>query len=196
MGLAWTVGVGIIVSVGFIYTLELLKIVLKREREYSHKDALTGTPNLHEFFLLSEREIMRARRKATPITIAYLGIDNFDKLNERFGEKTGGIILHKLANSLLDLTRSTDVSARIREKDFVLLLPETDIEGGIKGIQRVKKMLAEIIVEFDWPIRFSIGLVTYNILPKNVEEMIKTADELQDKAKNSEDNIQHQVIDY
>ncbi|MCJ7625440.1 MAG: diguanylate cyclase, partial [Anaerolineaceae bacterium] len=113
--------IGFIASVGLIYTLELFKRVLQRERECSHQDALTGTPNMQEFFLLSEREIMRARRKVTPISIAYLGIDNFDKVNENFGEKTGSIILHKLANSLLDLTRSTDISARVREKDFVLL---------------------------------------------------------------------------
>ncbi|MCJ7622657.1 MAG: hypothetical protein MUO76_04070, partial [Anaerolineaceae bacterium] len=73
---------------------------------------------------------------------------------------------------------------------------ETDIEGGMKGIRRIKEMLTEIIEEFDWPIQFSIGLVTYNILPENVEAMIKTADQLQNEAKNSDDNIQQRVIDY
>lgn len=189
--------IGFIVSIGLIYTLELFKRLLQREQETSHEDVLTGTPNLHEFFLMAEREIMRARRKVSPITIAYLGIDDFEQVNERYGKKTGSIILHKLANSLLDFTRSTDVSARIREKDFVVLLPETDIEGGLKGIQRVKELLTEIIAEYEWPIKFSVGLVTYNILPENVDEMIKTADELQNEAKDSgNERIQHQVIDY
>jgi diguanylate cyclase (GGDEF)-like protein len=189
--------IGFIASIGFIFTLELFRRVLQRERECSHEDPLTGTPNMHEFFLMAEREIMRARRKVSPITVAYLGIDDFEKVNERYGEKTGSIILHKLANSLLDFTRSTDVSARIREKDFVLLLPETDIEGGIKGIRRIREMLTEIIEEYEWPIQFSVGLVTYNILPENVDEMIKTADELQNEAKDiATDRIQHQVIDY
>ena len=140
---------------------------------------------------------MRARRKISPISIAYLGIDDFDKVNEQYGEETGNLILHKLANCLLDMTRSTDVSARVGDKDFVLLLPETDIEGGMRGIRRVKDQLSEFADEYNWPIMFSIGLVTYNILPEDVDEMIKTAGELQSEVKESNsERIQHQVVDY
>ncbi len=181
---------------GIVYVLTEFKKVLMREREYTHEDPLTGLPNLRGFFELAEREITRAKRKITPISVAYLGLDNLKEIVEKHGKKTADVILRKLAHSLVSNTRGTDVSARISDTDFILLMAETGIEGGLKGIRRVNELLQQTIEEFEMPISFSIGLVTYNILPDTIQQMIDEANALTDRPFTpGEDNIHSQVVD-
>jgi diguanylate cyclase (GGDEF)-like protein len=105
-------------------------------------------------------------------------------------------LLRRLAQSLVSNTRGTDVSARIGDTDFLLLMSETGIEGGIKGIRRVNDLLMQIIEEYELPVSFSIGLVTYNILPESIDQMISQADTLKDESRRpGSDHIQHQVVD-
>lgn len=179
-----------------VYGIDQFKNVLKRERECSHQDPLTGIPNLRGFFELAEREIMRARRKIAPLSVAYLELDHFDQVIEKHGKKTAEAILKKLASSLAGNIRGTDVGARIGEKEFILLMSETGIEGGMKGIRRVNNLLMQVIEEFEMPVSFSIGLVTYNILPETIEQMIKDSGSVKNQPHDpGSDPIQHRVVD-
>lgn len=181
---------------GIVYLLGEYKKVLQRERAYTHEDLLTGLPNLRGFFELAEREITRAKRKIAPISVAYLGLDNLEEVAKKHGKKTTDAILRKLAHSLVSNTRGTDVTARISDTDFILLMAETGIEGGLKGIRRVNDLLEETIEEYEMPVSFSIGLVTYNILPDNIQQMIDEANALSNRPHSpGEDSIHSQVVD-
>ncbi len=181
---------------GIVYLLGEHKKVLKREREYTHEDLLTGLPNLRGFFELAEREITRAKRKIAPISVAYLGLDNLEEVVNKHGKKAADEILRRLAHSLVSNTRGTDVTARISDTDFILLMSDTNIEGGLKGIRRVNDLLEKTIGEYEIPISFSIGLVTYNILPDTIQQMIDESNALSNRPHSpGEDSIHSQVVD-
>lgn len=187
---------GLALFLGTVYILDEFATVIKRERDSAYEDPLTGLPNLHGFFELAEREITRAKRNRVPISIAYIGIDNLDKVITQQGKKAANKILQQLAHSLVSNTRGTDVSARIGDSDFILLMSETGIEGGIKGIRRVNDLLMKIIEEYDMPVSFNIGLVTYNILPESIDQMIAYADAIKEESRQpGQDRIQHKVVD-
>jgi diguanylate cyclase (GGDEF)-like protein len=184
------------IFLSFTYLLTEYKAVLQRERNCSNEDALTGIANLRGFFQLAEREIMRARRKISPLSVAYLGLDNLESTREEAGKEGIDTLLKSLAQKLVLNTRATDITARIGEEDFILLMTDTGIEGGIKGVRRLKDILIQAVEEIQYPVSFSIGLVTYNILPETVEEMIRDADDMKDQArKQSNEKFKHKLID-
>jgi len=184
------------IFMSFTYLLTEYKAVLERERNCSNEDALTGIANLRGFFQLAEREIMRARRKISPLSVAYLGIDNLESAKEQSGKEGIDSLLKSLAQKLILNTRATDITARIGEDDFILLMTDTGIEGGLKGVRRLKDILIQAVEEYQYPVSFSIGLVTYNILPDTVEEMIREADEMKDQARReTNEKFKHKLID-
>jgi diguanylate cyclase (GGDEF)-like protein len=184
------------IFLSFTYLLTEYKAVLQRERSCSNEDALTGIANLRGFFQLAEREIMRARRKISPLSVAYLGLDNLESARMQSGKEGIDNLLKSLAQKLIVNTRATDITARIGEEDFILLMTDTGIEGGLKGVRRLKDILMQAVEEYQSPVSFSIGLVTYNILPETVEEIIREADEMKDQARReSNDKFKHKLID-
>lgn len=187
---------GLLIFLGAVYLINEYKTVLKRESDCAHEDPLTGLPNLRGFFTEAEREITRAKRNKTPISLAYLGLDNLTRVIEEQGQKFADNLLRQLAHSLVSNTRGTDVSARIGGSDFILLMSDTGIDGGIKGIRRVNELLLQLIEEHEMPISFSIGLVTYNILPDSIDQMIAQASALKEENHPpGSDPISHQVVD-
>jgi diguanylate cyclase (GGDEF)-like protein len=188
--------IGLVIFFAAVYTAREYKNILKRERDCSHEDPLTGIPNLRGFFELAEREVTRSKRNLTPVSVAYLGLDNVDQVILKHGKKMADSILRKVAHSLVSNTRGTDVSARIGDADFVLLMSETGIEGGIKGIRRIQDLLMQTIEEFEMPVSFCVGLVTYHILPDSIADMIAEADALKEETRiPGSEWIRHQVVD-
>ncbi|MGE5111236.1 MAG: GGDEF domain-containing protein [Acidobacteriaceae bacterium] len=146
--------------------------------ESSRSDFLTGLANRREFFAVAEQERLRAARYGKCVSVAYMDLDGFKEVNDRLGHSAGDAILMEVANALRANLRATDVVARMGGDEFVLLLPETDQAAAKAKLEQLQTILLELARERNWPVTYSIGLVTFTRAPKSTDEMIGEADHL------------------
>jgi len=185
-----TLGIFIII----VLTLSSLKEALERERMSARTDSLTGVANSGYFKLLTNLEIERCRRYKSPLTFAYIDCDNFKIVNDRFGHNTGDDLLILVAKTVRENIRKTDIVARLGGDEFAILLPETGEKQGKAVIEKIQKMLLEIMKENGWPVTVSIGAVTYVNAPTAADEVIKSADNLMYSVKSSgKNNTKHET---
>lgn len=178
-----------------VLTFARLRGAFARERELSRLDFLTGVSNARAFAELAEMEKNRARRYGHPITVAYLDIDDFKQLNDRFGHPTGDALLVWVGKTLKESLRETDAVARVGGDEFAILLPETDEKSGDKALHKLHAILQNRMDEHGWPVTFSIGAVTFLSPPDTLDQMVSEADRLMYSAKRSGKNrVQQSVV--
>ena len=105
-----------------VYFLPLLREAWERERVSARTDYLTGAANKRYFFDLLFSEIQRSRRHSDSFTVAYLDIDNFKIVNDRFGHASGDTLLRIITDTLRKNVRAYDVIARLGGDEFALSL--------------------------------------------------------------------------
>ena len=179
------------------FTISSLKVSLEREREMARTDYLTRVANSRYFAEIASNEIKRAGRYLHPFTVAYLDIDDFKSVNDRWGHSTGDQLLALVADTIRSNIRATDSIARLGGDEFVFLLPETGYDAASVVIQKVNQSLQAAMGRKGWPVTFSIGVVTFRTPPDSVDGMIRVADAFMYSVKHSGKNrIQHQEIEY
>jgi diguanylate cyclase (GGDEF)-like protein len=179
------------------FTISSLKVSLEREREMARTDYLTRVANSRYFAEIASREIKRAGRYQHPFTVAYLDIDDFKAVNDRWGHSTGDELLALVATTITNNIRATDSIARLGGDEFVLLLPETGYDAASVVMQKVQQSLQAAMGRKGWPVTFSIGVVTFRTPPNTVDGMIKVADAFMYSVKHSGKNrIKHREIEY
>jgi diguanylate cyclase (GGDEF)-like protein len=153
-----------------------LKTSLDNQKELARTDHLTGIANRRAFFDLANLELGKARRYQTPISILYMDIDNFKHINDHFGHHIGDRLLRSVAMTMKNNIRAIDVIARFGGDEFGILLAETGSESAALVAGKLKEKLVELVQHNGWPITFSMGVVTFEITPASVDEMIDLAD--------------------
>ena len=155
-------------------------------------DALTGLFNRRAFEKKIEEEFERAKRYHHPLSLLIADIDNFKTINDTYGHHAGDQVLKGIAEALRDKSRRSDFASRYGGEEFVLILPETDLEN---ALQAAKKMVAEIKGQsFGTPTRsfsltISVGISsTSNKDYSEWEEMLQDADQALYLAKNKGKN--------
>jgi len=176
------------------FVLSALKSAIEKEKELSRIDFLTGAGNGRTFIELANMEINRARRYEHPLTVAYIDLDNFKTINDRFGHSTGDNLLRLVAATIKDNIRMTDTVVRMGGDEFAILLPETGPELAEAITRKIQKINLELMQKNGWPVTFSIGVVTFISPPSTVDEILKRSDNLMYSAKNSGKNrIKYEV---
>lgn len=168
---------------------------LDHERESVQTDYLTRTASKRGFMELSTAEVARAQRYKRSFTVAALDIDQFRRINERFGHQSADRLLRSVARTLKEKTRSSDLVGRMGHDDFAVLFPETQSEAAQIVLQRLRKHLLDEVERNEWPVTFSIGAVTYLEAPESAEAMLKKVTDLLEAVKAGGRNaIRHEVV--
>ncbi len=105
-------------------------------------DGLTGLANRRLCTAALEKELARAERFGEPLALVLVDIDDFKRINDRWGHPTGDEVLKLFAKTLHEGVREIDLAGRWGGEEFALLLPETDLEGGRELAERVRRKLA------------------------------------------------------
>jgi diguanylate cyclase (GGDEF)-like protein len=168
--------------------IESLRRSHAEERRLARMDPLTGLANARFFREMAEVEIERQRRFRRPLTIAYIDLDSFKTVNDRFGHRAGDQVLAAVARALRASTRTTDYLARLGGDEFAVLMPETDARGGRLVLDRVQAGVVQEMAEHGWPVSCSIGAVAFVEAPRDVDELIAQADTLMYQVKQTGKN--------
>ena len=173
----------VLVRLGLFVIVILLLDGFKREKSLAREDYLTGLGNRRHFFELAEGEIMRSQRYGHSFTLAYIDVDDFKVINDRFGHSEGDAFLRSIAHIIKSNIRSTDVASRLGGDEFAVLLPESGSGPAKKFINKLHQILSDAALEDNRPVSFSIGAVTFVEPPDSVDAMIRIVDRLMYSAK-------------
>jgi diguanylate cyclase (GGDEF)-like protein len=161
---------------------------LQRQKALARTDYVTGGVNSRFFHALLQREIDRSVRHHYPFTIAYMDIDNFKTINDRFGHERGDQVLSAVVNNLQKNLRKMDVVARLGGDEFAILLPEAGPDAAKLVISKVHGRLLKEMQKKNWSVTFSIGVLTFIGLSYSADEVINMADKAMYAVKNNGKN--------
>jgi diguanylate cyclase (GGDEF)-like protein len=158
--------------------LATVRRLLATQSTLARTDSLTNLLNVRTFHVEAERLLHLARRNRTPVSLAYIDVDDFKIVNDTLGHLAGDNLLRDLARALSDSVRNCDLVVRTGGDEFALLLPDTNEAGASRFLLRLQERLYALADERQWPVRVSTGLVTFESLPDGVAEAVKLADQL------------------
>lgn len=116
---------------------------LTRVKLLSLTDELTGLPNRRAFIRRLEDEVARVQRYGFPMSFALMDLDHFKEINDEFGHAAGDEVLRVYSKNILSVFRHHDMVARYGGEEFAVLLPNTDADGAIRALNKVKRRAAE-----------------------------------------------------
>lgn len=131
----------------------------------SRTDDLTGLYNRRHIFIELEREFERALRYERPLSGMMIDIDDFKKINDKYGHPVGDRVIRSFSRVLEDSVRTIDILGRYGGDEFLLILPETLIDDARVVAERIRKSLFDyqqnVMGEFGI-LTASIGLVAFD----------------------------------
>ncbi|MGD2055405.1 MAG: GGDEF domain-containing protein [Gammaproteobacteria bacterium] len=116
---------------------------LTRVRLLSLTDELTDLPNRRAFMRRLEDEVARVQRYGFPLSFALIDLDHFKEVNDMYGHAAGDEVLRVYSKNILSVFRHHDMVARYGGEEFAVLLPNTDADGTIRALNKVKRRAAE-----------------------------------------------------
>lgn len=116
---------------------------LSRVRMLSLTDELTGLANRRAFMRRLEDEVARVQRYGFPLSFALMDLDYFKGVNDEFGHAAGDEVLRVYARNILSVFRHHDMVARYGGEEFAVLLPNTDSDGAIRALNKVRRRAGE-----------------------------------------------------
>ena len=116
---------------------------LTRVRMLSLTDELTGLPNRRAFMRRMEDEVARVQRYGFPLSFALIDLDHFKSINDEFGHAAGDEVLRVYSKNIMTVFRHHDMVARYGGEEFAVLLPNTDADGAIRALNKVRRRAAE-----------------------------------------------------
>ena len=131
--------------------------------EQARRDALTGLLNHAAFTAAVEDELYRARRYERGLTLVYIDVDDFKRVNDTLGHPEGDRVLRRLAALLRESLRASDLAGRMGGDEFAVCLIESDIETGGRFLARVHDLADEEAAAGRLPEGFAVsaGLASF-----------------------------------
>ncbi len=148
----------------------------RQAEKMAETDPLTNIYNRRKFSRLLDQEIQRVERYDRFLSIVMLDIDHFKRVNDTYGHDTGDYVLRRITELIRENIRITDILARYGGEEFVIILPETDVKGASRQIERMRKKIEKTSFDGVGNLTISAGITSY-IGGDGCKSMITRADE-------------------
>jgi len=167
-------------------------ILYKRSTELSFTDDLTQLFNARYLHLALRREIKRAKRYGQPVSLIFLDLDGFKKVNDSHGHLTGSRALVEVGQVIQHTVREIDIVSRYGGDEFTIVLPQTGPEGAVVIAERVRRSIEErvFLAEMGHEVKLtaSFGVACYPEHGQSREDLIQQADKAMYEIKDGEKN--------
>lgn len=148
-------------------------------------DCLTGLHNLRWMNDALRRELRRAERAGTTFAVLAVDLDDLKQINDSHGHAVGDAVLRHVGGRIRSVLRDVDAAARVGGDEFVVLLPETPLEGALQVADRVRGVIrddAPIVGGAALPVSASVGAAEWR--PGwSIERLLDEADRGMYRAK-------------
>lgn len=171
------------------YTRELLekenRKIHKKLKKLSITDSLTRIYNRRYFEIFANDILNQVKRLNINATLSFIDIDDFKKINDKFGHKIGDRVLIYLSHILLNNARKgVEHVFRVGGEEFAIVSINTTKDESVTYFQRVNEALKKTPFDENISLTLSIGIDKFNVKDTSIDEAYKRADDKMYKAKN------------
>jgi diguanylate cyclase (GGDEF)-like protein len=140
-------------------------------------DSLTGVLSRRALLDTLDTEVERAERYGRALTCIMLDLDHFKELNDRYGHQFGDRILHRIAQAISEHCRTNDHLGRYGGEEFLIILPETQIDDATKFAERIRLAVAETTLDgSEERVTLSAGVAEWHDGEGSASRLISQAD--------------------
>ncbi len=156
-------------------------------REQSIRDALTGLFNRRYIEEIFTREVARAQRSDSPLSVVIVDLDHFKEINDRYGHTCGDDLLRAMGIAFQTHFRGGDIACRYGGDEFMVIMPESAAADAFQRIESFRLLCNGMLQERSAglpPVTFSAGVASYPAHAANTPELFRIADQTLYRAKN------------
>ncbi|WP_052486933.1 GGDEF domain-containing protein [Gordoniibacillus kamchatkensis] len=185
----WVLPVRLLLCGGFVLLLRDLQLEYARRAalmEEASRDFLTKLYNVRTFERVFPGLTERLAKEGKPLSVAFLDIDFFKKVNDTYGHGAGDIVLRRVAEALARLTRWNDFVGRYGGEEFIIVLPDCPREEALHVAERIRAYVQDMPIAVEKEtirITVSIGIATFPDV--NSDLLVEAADKALYEAKRS-----------
>jgi|SRR6266540_469337 len=177
-----------------VYRRHRLEADYATERSRARADSLTGISNRAAFDEHLKNCHVLLARYGKPFVLAFLDVDHFKQVNDMHGHDAGDRALKRLAHTMHNAVRETDLVARLGGDEFAVLMPGARVASVKRVFDQLRATLGVDAAIAGWPITFSVGVVAFESAPPRPIDAVNLADSLMHEVKGSgRDGIRYAV---
>ena len=168
-------------------TMADLRTALHNLHTQAVTDPLTRLVNRRYLAEFLPRELIRTQRAGNSLAVLMIDLDHFKRVNDTFGHDAGDVVLTHVAKLLMAHIRGSDIASRYGGEEFVLVLPDTTLEGAHRRAEEIRAAVQGLHLRHQSkmldPATVSIGLALYPDHAAGPDALIRIADEALYEAK-------------
>jgi diguanylate cyclase (GGDEF)-like protein len=167
-----------------------------RLEKLSVTDGLTGLFNHRHFWNLLNTELTRVNLHSGNLALVLLDLDDFKRVNDKFGHSVGDLLLQTIATVLRDTIRDTDIVARYGGEEFAVLLPDTDESGVQQVAEKVRASIEAVrfnVADTDIVLKVTVS-IGVSVFRGNRREFFNAADRALYQSKAAGKNCVHYAL--
>ncbi|NMD70995.1 diguanylate cyclase [Bacillus sp. DNRA2] len=165
-------------------------IILEKLEEMASFDGLSNVFNRKKLIEEAEKELYRTYRSGNPLSFLMLDIDFFKYINDQFGHLAGDQVIKEIIQKCKERLRQSDIIGRFGGEEFLILLPNTNLQNALKIAEDLRVMIEKLPITFEEQTIFakiSIGVASTSSFsePMALNELINESDKALYLAKNT-----------
>ncbi|EKO3500170.1 sensor domain-containing diguanylate cyclase [Vibrio fluvialis] len=168
-------------KISFLRAFSIVSNTIEKLHSDSLTDSMTGLLNRRGL----DKAIESFRLENIPFSVLALDIDYFKKVNDTYGHDVGDELLKNVSQLMKNQAREHDVLCRAGGEEFMIFLPNTDLNRAFEAAERIRKSIEIYSFPTVGNITISIGISSWKGLAERIDDVIKKSDQALYKAKNN-----------